>query len=212
MSFLREWAHRLAGTFRRGRSDSDLREELRVHAEMAAESAARAGEPAEAAARAAAIRHGRVTQALEAQRGQRGLPWIADLGGDTRYALRGFVRNPAFSAVVILSLAIGIGANTALFSLINALMMRSLPVREPDRLVYLLSHYPGEPRNPGMSWRDYEQFRDQNHVFSDFVGTSIGRIAISKSPPQHQNLRPCAANTSWDDSSQHWGSTRPSAG
>jgi predicted permease len=177
MSFLREWAHRLAGTFRRGRSDSDLREELRVHAEMAAESAARAGEPAEAAARAAAIRHGRVTQALEAQRDQRGLPWIADLGGDARYALRGFVRNPAFSGVVILSLAIGIGANTALFSLINALMLRSLPVRAPEQLVYLLSHYPGEPRNPGLSWRDYEQFRDQNHVFSDFVGTSIGRDA-----------------------------------
>ena len=171
MTYLREWAHRLAGTFHRGRSDGDLLEELRVHAEMAAGSAQRAGEPVETAPRTAVIRHGAVAQALEAQRDQRGLPWLADLHGDVRYGLRGLIRDRGVTTVIILLLALGIGSTTSVFTLIDALMLRTLPVRAPEELVYLLSHYPGDPRNAGLDWKYYELFRDQNHVFSDFVGT-----------------------------------------
>jgi hypothetical protein len=62
--------------------------------------------------------------------------------------------------------------NTAIFSLIDALMLRMLPVREPEGLVMPVSQYPGEPDNPGFSWTVFERLRDQNHVFSDLFGVS----------------------------------------
>jgi putative ABC transport system permease protein len=188
LSRLREWASRLAATCGWGRSDRDLQEELRIHVEMAAESARRAGEPGDAVARAAAIRHGGITQAVEAQRAQHGLPWLADLGQDLRYGLRVLTRNPGFALVVILSLALGIGANTAIFTVINALMLRPLPARAPNDLVSVVWHYPdpGEPRFPVLDSRYYEIVRDQNHVFSAFVGTSPARfdVAAAGGPPE----------------------------
>src|SRR6266851_4137835 len=98
---------------------------------------------------------------------------------DTKYALRMMRRTPGFTAVAVLSLALGIGANTAIFSLINILMLRTLPVREPERLVELLSRFPGEPRVNGFSWKVYEHFRDENHVFSDLLGVSPSRFHVS---------------------------------
>jgi hypothetical protein len=71
---------------------------------------------------------------------------LETLWQDLRYALRMMRRNPAFTAVPVLSLSLGIGANTAIFSLINILMLRLLPVKDPQQLVELLSRYPGEPR------------------------------------------------------------------
>ncbi len=94
-------------------------------------------------------------------------------GQDVRYALRTMRRGPAFTAVAVLSLALGIGANTAIFSLIDTLMLRTLPVREPGRLVELLQHYPGEPRGNGFWSRpSYEYYRDHNHVFSGLIAAS----------------------------------------
>jgi hypothetical protein len=79
-------------------------------------------------------------------------------------------RSPAFTATAVGILALGIGANTAIFSLLNTLVLRQLPVREPKQLVELLSLYPGDPRMNGYSWNVYEHFRDHNHVFSDLIG------------------------------------------
>src|ERR1700687_4364559 len=92
---------------------------------------------------------------------------------DLRYALRMLRRSPGFTAVAVLSLALGIGANTAIFSLINTLMLRLLPVREPGKLVELLQHYPGEPRGNGYwSWPTYEYYRDHSHIFSGLIAAS----------------------------------------
>ena len=99
----------------------------------------------------------------------------ADLGSDIRYAWRGLVRTPAFLAVAVLSLALGIGANTAIFSLIDTVMLRTLPVREPEQLVELLTVYPGDPRMNVFGWKDYLNFRDRNDVFSAFVATAPSR-------------------------------------
>jgi predicted permease len=101
---------------------------------------------------------------------------IEEVGADLRYASRQLRHSPAFTAVAILSLALGIGANTAIFSLINTLMLRKLPVREPEQLVELLSRYPGDPDSNGFSWTVYEHFRDQNHVFADLFGLSYARF------------------------------------
>ena len=92
---------------------------------------------------------------------------------DVRYALRMMRRTPGFTAVAILSLAFGIGVNTAVFSLMNALMLRMLPVQHPEQLVELLQKYPGEPRGNGYwTTSSYEHFRDRNHVFSAVIATS----------------------------------------
>ena len=98
---------------------------------------------------------------------------------DVRYALRMMRRGPVFTAVAVLSLALGIGANTAVFSLIDTVMLRLLPVREPRQLIELLQHYPGEPRGNHWSWRSYEYYRDHNHVFSDLIASSSpSRVSV----------------------------------
>src|ERR1700716_3713006 len=98
---------------------------------------------------------------------------------DARYAVRIMRRSPGFTAVALISVALGIGANTAIFSLINTLMLRELPVRDPQRLVELVSRYPGDPDNNSFSWPVYEHFRDQNHVFVDLIGASSSRFQVT---------------------------------
>ena len=98
---------------------------------------------------------------------------------DVRYAARTLRRSPGFTAVAVLSLALGIGANTAIFTLINALMLRSLPVSHPEQLVELLSRYPGEPRLSSFSWRHYEHFRDHNQSFSELLAASRARFQVA---------------------------------
>jgi predicted permease len=98
---------------------------------------------------------------------------------DVRYAARTLRRSPGFTVAAVLSLALGIGANTAIFSLINTLMLRSLPVSHPEQLVQLLSRYPGEPRLSSFSWRHYEHFRDHNQSFSDLLAVSRARFQVS---------------------------------
>src|SRR5579863_3819464 len=97
---------------------------------------------------------------------------------DVGYALRMMRRAPGFTAVAVLSLALGIGANTAIFSLIDTLMLRLLPVREPEQLVELLMKYPGEPRGSFFSLQSYEHFRDQNHVFAGLIGANASRFNV----------------------------------
>jgi predicted permease len=104
-----------------------------------------------------------------------------DLGRDLRYAVRLCARNRGFSAVIIITLALGIGANTAIFSLVDTLLLRSLPVRQPEQLVELLFKYPRDPRLNMYPWKYYERFRDQNHVFSDLIAMSAqsGRFQVA---------------------------------
>jgi predicted permease len=95
---------------------------------------------------------------------------------DTRYTLRLMRRSPGFTAVAVLSLALGIGANTAIFSLFNLILLRTLPVAHPEQLVGLLQKYPGEPRGGYWSWRSFEHIRDNNHVFSDMTTTGFDNL------------------------------------
>src|SRR6185437_15643103 len=98
---------------------------------------------------------------------------------NVRHALRRMRRSPGFTFVAVASLALGIGANTAIFSLIDTLMLRLLPVREPDQLVELLQKYPGEPRGNGFwSWQSYQYFRDDNHVFSGLIAFTGSRLSL----------------------------------
>jgi predicted permease len=128
---------RIAALFRRRRLDRDLDGEIAFHLAMQEREFRDRGMGA-AAARSAALREfGGVSQTRETYRDRRGLPWLETAGRDLRYALRGLARNRGFAAAAVLSLALGIGANTAVFSLFHTLLLRRLPVANPQELVLL---------------------------------------------------------------------------
>ena len=107
---------------------------------------------------------------------------------DLRFAIRLLAKERWFTTVAVVSLALGIGANTAIFSLINTLMLRPLPVREPQQLVQFLSVYPGDPRMNGFPYVHYERMRDANTVFSDVIGAAPARVSVSREGPDAQSV------------------------
>jgi putative ABC transport system permease protein len=143
MSHLRAALARIAGVFTGHRADDDLREELQSHLEMETAEYIRRGLPPDEARRQALLGSGGLTQAAEAVREQRGLPWIETVATDFRSAFRGLRHSPAFTTVVVLTLALGIGANTAMFTLLRGTLLKALPNRDGDRLVYLRQSGPG---------------------------------------------------------------------
>jgi putative ABC transport system permease protein len=168
MHVLREWVRRLSGTLQRGRRDADLEEELRLHHEMAAEAASRRGLDDQAAQRAARLAGGRASQTMEALRDQRGVPFLDTLAQDVRYAVRSLRRAPAFTITVILTLAVGIGATTSIFSLINGLLLRALPVTDPHRLMTISSDTSinlGLLAGRGWNYPMWDRFRDRAQAF-----------------------------------------------
>jgi len=121
--------------FRRKRRHQDLDEEIQAHLAMAMRDRIEQGEDPNSAALAARRDFGNRTLTQEITREMWGWSALASLWQDISYAFRGMLRSPGFTAVAVLSLALGIGANTAIFSLINALMLRTLPIHAPGRLV-----------------------------------------------------------------------------
>ena len=134
---MRTFWQRFLALFRRGRLDRELSEEIGAHLALQEEEFRRQGMDPVAARAAARRAFGGVAQTSEAYRDRRGIPWLEIAAKDVRYALRGLRRNPGFTAAAIISLALGIGANTAIFSLFHALMLRMLPVARPGELVAL---------------------------------------------------------------------------
>ena len=156
----------------RSTSDRRLREEMEEHLALQIEENIHAGMTAAEARRQAILKFGPVEAVRESYHAEEGLPLIESALQDCRYALRMLLRSPVLSVVAVLTLALGIGANTAIFSFLDAVMLRSLPVRDPQRLVKLgVEDWDGITDSFACtelySYPFYRQLQRDNRVFSD---------------------------------------------
>lgn len=135
MRQVRAWLLRLGGMFRKERRDAEFTTELESHVQMHIEDNVRAGMTLEEARRDALVKLGGVEQTKESYRERRSLPWLGALLQDLRFAVRMLATRPGFTAVAILTLALGIGATTAVFSVVDRVLFRSLPYPHDERLV-----------------------------------------------------------------------------
>jgi len=178
MEGLPEFWRRLLILLRRNRFDRDLQEEMQAHLKMQAEENRAAGMEAEEARYAARRQFGNMTLLQELSRDTWGWGSLERLGQDLKYVLRVLTKNPGFTTVTLLTLALGIGANTAIFSVLHAVLLAPLPYPEPDRLAVLF----GASRFGNrimMSAPDASDLRAQTTVFEDIAvaGYSVSDLA-----------------------------------
>ena len=159
-SIRRIWA-RIRGAAVGPRADDELREELESHVEMQTAENIRRGMDPDDARREALLASGGVSVAVDAVRDQRGLPWVASFAHDVKFALRALRHSPAFTSVVVITLALGIGANTAIFSVVRGVLLKPLPNRDGDRLVYVRHSIDGPAgENISFSVPEIRDFRN----------------------------------------------------
>ena len=168
--------------FRRKKLDRDLDEELLAYLELVSAEKIRQGASPEEAYRQARREAGGLEQVKESVRDVRAGVWLDSLLRDFRYGLRTLVKHPAFTLIAMATLALGIGANTAMFSLLDQVVLRLLPVRDPERLVIVRetgNHY-GNTYGPNtISWPMFEDLRDNNQVFSGMFCRFPAIVTIS---------------------------------
>ena len=170
MTRLRIFLSRLGTLGRSRQSDRDIDDEIGSHLAEATEEFVRQGLSPEEARRAARQSFGSVTQAREVYREVRSFMWLEDVSRDLRHALRTLRRTPAFTASAAATLALAIGANTVMFGVLYAVLLRPLPYRAPEQLAMLWTEDPTQNRREGRSalW-DVEQWRNQSQSFADMA-------------------------------------------
>lgn len=161
---LRQLLHRLRAMFHRAEQDRDLDKEMSAHLELAVEENLQRGLSPSEARRQALIQFGGAQQAKEQQREARGLPFLETLFQDVRFAVRMLRKSPGFAAVAILTLALGIGANTALFSVINGVLLNALPFPNASRIVSMFQDKPNFPKG-SISYLNFLDWRQNNRSF-----------------------------------------------
>lgn len=185
---IRQLLRRLA-LLGRGRFESDnLEAEMRFHREMRAAKLKRQGLGQSAAETEANLKFGNVTLLKERSKDMWGWNWLTDLAKDLKYTARMMRSNPLFTLIVIVTLALGIGANTAIFSVVNAVLYRNLPVHDPNQIVYLRvqGEQPNGASNTGngdssFSEDVFEKLRQRHEAFADlmaYVPLGFNKVAL----------------------------------
>ena len=184
MRRLRGWMKRVAGMFARERRDAELAAELAAHVEMHVEDKVRAGMTPEEARRDALMKLGGIELTKELYRDRRGLPWLETLWQDLRFGARLIRKNPGFAVVAILTLALGIGANTTIFSVVDAVLLRPLAMEDPSRVVYVQEQWKGI--TPGLSVGNFIDVREQSHSFTSLCasGNASFNLALRQEIPE----------------------------
>jgi len=188
---------RLRGVFNKPRGDADLAAEIQAHIDQLADEHMRRGLSRGDAHAAARREFGGVDQMKERYRDQRGLPLVDALWQDLRYALRQLRRHPAFTAAVVLTLAVGIGANTAIFSIVNGVVLKPLAYRDPSRLVVVhevAARIPMVPLIPANAMH-FREWRDHARTFDGLGIVGVGSVNLTGAgEPQ----RVAIARASWN--------------
>jgi predicted permease len=177
---LNDLLYRLRALIHRGEMDAEMDDELRDHLERETEKYRRAGFTPNEAIRRAHLALGGSEQVKQQSRDSRGTKFVEDLLQDLRYAMRSFAKTPGLTALIVLSLAIGIGANTAIFSITSTLLLKPLPYPAPDRIAILWLRSPGI--GIPQDWPSPGQYSDivtQNHVFQDTALAIGGNFTLT---------------------------------
>jgi len=182
MNDIRTLLSRCASVFRRKRLDEDLNDELRSHIELAVEENMQHGMTEEEARTAALRAFGGVTQTRENYRVQRGLPFLEILWSDVRYAVRQLWKSPGFTITTALTLAIGIGMNTAVFSMMDAVVLRPLAVPDMSRVVIVAEeHGRGSGDYKQVALGNYQDWKQQSRSFADLAIRSDASMSLTGS-------------------------------
>jgi len=178
---MRHFLSRFANLFRSSRLDDDMDEEIRLHIEFETERNVEKGMDPIEAAYAARRSFGGIEQMKEAERDARSFSWIEGLIRDFQYALRGLSNRPGFTTVVVTSLALAIGVNVAMFSIVNSLFIRSLIPDKPEEVVNILtSDNKPKPSYRLFSYAEFDHLRADKEVFSDVAAYCLAGVGVAQ--------------------------------
>src|SRR5438046_4087684 len=198
MSLLRHIASGLRSLFRKERVEGELDEELRGFLEMAAEEKMNQGMSRKDAARAVRLEEGDIEVTKEMVRAASWESFVETWWQDLRFAARMLRKSPGFTTVAIVTLALGIGANTALFSIVDAVLLRPLPYQSADRLVAVWSTEIGQPGTKIFApYRDFEEFQAHNRSFEKLAALTwarAGEILTWRGSPHEVLAIPASAD------------------
>ncbi len=180
MRHLRRLFAKLKTLFGRGHADHELNREVTAHLILLEDEFQRRGMSIDEARIAALRAYGGVEQAKQLHREERSILWLEQTFADLRFACRSLLKTPGFSTVAVLTLALGIGANIAIFTVVNAVLLRPLPFQHPERLVRVFDDLKGAgAQDAGMSEPEFEDLRDRSGVFDNISALFPGSTALS---------------------------------
>ena len=186
MRSLRRFLTRMSNFISRRVDDARLKEEIEEHVALQTAENVRAGLSPIEARRQAILKFGGMEAIRDNYRAELGLPSVENLLQDVRFSLRVLRKSPGFTFVAVLTLAFGIGAITAIFSLIDSVMLRRLPVQQPKQLVQLLKFNPARQRtDDGFTYALWENVRDRQDTFSGTLAWSETRFDLSQGGVVH---------------------------